>query len=152
MTDIHSQSDLSFFTRLHPDRLSLPGNFTKNTDVVIIQVYDNEVEGQLLESIFLSKHPKDIPGLTEPVSINTTIDAYNDRAEIKMTSNKLAMFVVLTCRAQGRFSENAVVLRPGEAKVKLVWMKSMTVATSTCANSPILLDGSLSTHDRHGES
>jgi hypothetical protein len=83
-------------------------------------VGDNASSRQLLESTFLPKHPKDIPELRIPVSIVVeSIEALNKHAaEIRLRSDHLALFVVLTTRAQGRFSENAFALRPMETKVR----------------------------------
>jgi len=98
---------------------------------VTIQVYDAGITSQLLESIFLLKHPKDITGLKRSVSIRTLIGVVGDAAEITMTSDYLALFVVLTCRAQGRFSENAFVLRPGEKKVSIPDMQGMYTSSNS---------------------
>jgi hypothetical protein len=54
-----------------------------------------------------------------PVSIvvESVTPLSNHAAEIRLRSDHLALFVVLTTRAQGRFSENAFILRPTETKV-----------------------------------
>ena len=114
-----------------PDRFSLPPDFTRNADAVTIQVYEAGVTSQLLESIFLLKHPKEIKRLKRSVSIRALIDAVGDTAEITMTSDYLALFVVLTCRAQGRFSDNAFVLRPGKKKVSIPGMQSMRTSPNS---------------------
>jgi hypothetical protein len=41
-------------------------------------------------------------------------------AQITLQCDRLALFVVLTTQAQGRFSENAFVLRPMQRKVRLI--------------------------------
>lgn len=86
----------------------------------MIEVGDSASERQILESTFLSKHPKEVPGLSIPVSIVVeAIERLNgNQAEIRLKSDQLALFVVLTTRAQGRFSENAFILRPMETKVR----------------------------------
>lgn len=102
-----------------PDRLKLPHEFSGGADAIIIKADDINKGTILLDSIFLPKHPKDIERLRKPISIEIkSIDSIDDYAIINMTSDELALFVVLTCRAQGRFSENAFVLRPGKDKVR----------------------------------
>lgn len=115
------------------DRFKLPQDFTRNADAVTIQVYDNEVERKLLENIFLLNHPKDIAGLHNPVSIEHSIVAAGDRADIRLTSDQLALFVVLTSRAQGRFSENGFVLKPGEEKVSIISFETYPLGSNAHA-------------------
>jgi len=105
--------------RRNIDRFQFPPNTTSPCDVFTIQVFDQADGSLLVDNIFLQKHPKDMAGLRVPISINSSVEAVGDLAEVRVTSDNLALFVVLTSRAQGRFSENAFVLRPHEEKVRI---------------------------------
>ncbi len=97
-----------------------------NDPIILIKVYDSISERSIFESTFLPSLPKDIPGLRTPVLIKVeSIEILEDSvAEIRLSSNQLALFVVLTTRAQGRFSENAFVLRPMESRVSPLQLSS----------------------------
>lgn len=75
-----------------------------------------------MESTYLPSLPKDLPGIETPISVQVeAISIVDDSTvEIIVSSVDLALFVVLTTRAQGRFSENAFVLRPNQPKVSLI--------------------------------
>jgi len=40
---------------------------------------------------------------------------------VTLTSDKFALFVTLTTRAQGRFNENAFLMYPGKKQVQFLW-------------------------------
>lgn len=68
------------------------------------------------DNAFLRAVPKDIPGLTTQNVTITTVVSPNDNgsASITLQSDFLALYVTLTTSAQGRFSENALHLRPSQ--------------------------------------
>ena len=98
---------------------SLPNRIRIGNEVILIRVRDEKSSRVLQENIFLWDMPKDIVGLTEPVFVEVqSVEAAADGTVfVTLRSNRLALFVVLTTRAQGRFSENAFALRPLESKV-----------------------------------
>jgi hypothetical protein len=73
----------------------------------------------MYENVFLWEMPGDMTGLAKPVSIKVhSLQAVDDgTAKMVLKSDQLALFVVLTARAQGRFSNNAFLLLPGQLKV-----------------------------------
>jgi hypothetical protein len=97
----------------------LPTNIRIGNEVILIRVRDEKSSRVLQENTFLWDMPKDIVGLTEPVSVEVqSVEAAADGTVfVTLKSNRLALFVVLTTRAQGRFSENSFALRPMESKV-----------------------------------
>jgi hypothetical protein len=70
------------------------------------------------ENIFIWKMPKSITGLTQPVSIRVSVEEKDGSAVVSLSSSHPAMYVVLTTKEQGRFTENAFFLRPIQAKVR----------------------------------
>ena len=106
---------LCFFLVWYP----LPRNIRIGNDVLLISVHDKNNLDLLQETVFLWDMPKNIPGLHAPVSvvIESIRTTTNGTALVTMQSDHLALFVVLTTRAQGRFSENSFSLRPKEPKV-----------------------------------
>ena len=92
---------------------------TTKTDVVLLRLEDAEAKNQLCENTFLNRMPKQIDGLATPVNIKLNIvkKSTDEYATIGVRSDNLALYVVLTTRAQGRFSDNAFSLRPFETKV-----------------------------------
>ena len=112
-----------YFILFFSDRFSLPETVAVGDPTLIINVYNETSAEMLLESVVLPKHPKDIPGLNTPVKIvvESIRLLYDSVAQITLRSDRLALFVVLTTRAQGRFSENAFVLRPMQRKVRSIF-------------------------------
>ena len=112
------------------DWFDLPLDFTLETQIILIQLkvqlpsslvpFDHRVS----ETIFLEDMPKRLKGLQSPVNIEI-LDIYetnNGDAAIILTSDKLALFVLLTTRAEGIFSDNCFFLRPLENKVSMRMM------------------------------
>eukprot|EP00536_Pseudo-nitzschia_multiseries_P017061 jgi/Psemu1/70068/estExt_Genemark1.C_13600007 len=101
----------------------LPDDFTSSTQVVLLElnVQDDYLGAPGLrtsETVYLKDVPKRIKGLRSPVrieilEIHQTMNGY---ATLVLRSDKLALFVVLTTRAEGVFSDNAFFLRPFENK------------------------------------
>lgn len=99
----------------------LPLNFTSGIQVTLITLkvnYDPVVSSnhRISESVYLKDMPKNIKGLHKPVNIEI-VDIYSTKsgdAAIVLKSDKLALFVVLTTRAEGLFSKNCITLRPFE--------------------------------------
>jgi Ig-fold domain len=90
-------------------------------DAMIIRV-SNSKDGSILmeDSVFLWKTlPKFIANLRLKVDVTVkSIKPGPDQstAVVSLSSNGLALYVVLTARAPGRFEENAIVLRPSELR------------------------------------
>ena len=115
----------------------LPNDFRVGGEVILISVQDKEKSTVLQENVYLWNMPKNIPGLEEPVSVHVqSVEAGADgSAMVTLKSDRLALFVVLTTRAQGRFSENAFSLYPMKSKVRRVTMGA-TGFESCLLNAP----------------
>ena len=106
------------------DWFSLPVNFTSHIQVILVRlkVYNHPFTSAyalISESVYLKDMPKNIKGLHSLVEISI-VDirlTKNGDAEIVLESDKLALFVYLTTRAQGFFVHNCVTLRPFEKNV-----------------------------------
>jgi hypothetical protein len=115
----------------------LPSTLTQNADdIILIRLSQQEevhlsrtgiVSADLSESVYLQAMPKDIVGLQQPTKIEILSIHYQHQhmdhgqpstATIELRSDRLAVFVVLTTRAQGRFTDNCFTLRPMEKKVR----------------------------------
>lgn len=72
---------------------------------------------------FLWGFPKAIPNLVATQVVITIHSVKpgpnNNSAVVAISSDALALYVVLTTKASGRFDENAFVLRPHETKVSV---------------------------------
>ena len=103
-------------------RFQYPQEWTSSEfDAILIKVDDADSGASLMkDSAFLWDFPRAIPNLlTTTVSINIdSIKVGLDKtmAIVSLSSDALALYVVLTTKAPGRFSENAFVLRPNEPK------------------------------------
>mmetsp|Transcript_2956 Transcript_2956/g.6363 ORF Transcript_2956/g.6363 Transcript_2956/m.6363 type:complete len:172 (-) Transcript_2956:899-1414(-) len=108
------------------DWFELPFNFTLDTQVILVKLNvhgDSFVtsDPMVSETVYLKDMPKSIKGLHNPVLIEI-LDIHgtqNGDAAIILRSDKLALFVVLTTRAEGVFSDNCFFLRPSENKVSI---------------------------------
>jgi len=104
-------------------RFQAPREWTSNEfDTIILRVTDAKSGSTLMaDSAFLWGLPKSIPNLmTTRVSVTIhSIEASADKSSaiISLSSDALALYVVLTTQAPGRFDENAFVLRANERKV-----------------------------------
>ena len=102
---------------------------------------DGEGASQPLESLpaetgststgaVLSKNllPLTAPGmlLLPPVTITTSID---DNGTITLEANATAVFVWLSTLAQGRFTQNGIVLRPGTTTIKFIPIGALDLDT-----------------------
>ena len=97
---------------------------TSNIQVTLIQlkVYRHDSidpNPRISDSVYLKDMPKNIKGLHKQVHIDIVhIRGTDDgNAEIVLASGDLALFVVLTTRAEGIFSRNCITLRPFENTV-----------------------------------
>ena len=76
----------------------------------------------MADSAFLWTFPKDIPNLLATkvtVTIHSIqLGADKTSAMVVVSSDALALYVVLTTKAAGRFKENAFALRPHLKKVR----------------------------------
>lgn len=97
------------------ERFELPDtDELSRSDVILIRVQD-ESNGKVLmkDNAFLKDVPSSISGLTnQNVTITTSVSSNGRGATVSVTSDSLALYVTLTTTAQGRFSENALHLRP----------------------------------------
>ena len=112
---------------------SLPDSYqSARNDVLLVGVSSDTGAKLAGESIFLWNMPKAIPGLWDhPASITVqSIRAdTNGTAIITLLSDRLALYVILSTEAQGRFTENAFALRPTQPKVcSFVLCKSELIA------------------------
>lgn len=106
------------------DWFELPFDFTSGIQVILVRLevfHDSFVSSnpRISESVYLKDMPKNIKGLENPIQIEI-LDIFvtkNGDATIVLESDKLALFVVLTTRAEGRFSQNCITLRPSESRV-----------------------------------
>jgi len=102
----------------------LPSDFTSDVQVTLVRLevcHDPTVSSdpRISESVYLTDMPKSIKGLKDPIHIEI-VDIHateNGDAAIVLESDKLALYVVLTTRAEGLFSHNCISLRPFEKKV-----------------------------------
>ena len=114
---------MSFFFRFYSNHGSawfpLPGEIRQGNEVVLISVQDESSKEMVAENVFLWSLPKDIVGLGNNVSISVhSIKKLSDsEALVTLQSDRLAIFVTLTTRAQGRFSKNCFTLKPLQATV-----------------------------------
>jgi hypothetical protein len=99
------------------DHFSLPSDLNLTYDTVLIRV-DNDRDRStplMKETLFLWDMPLSMKGLMA-FPVQTTIDSVregaNGTAVVSLHSDGLALFVCLTTTAQGRFIDNAFVLRP----------------------------------------
>lgn len=102
----------------------LPHNFTSNIQVTLtrLKVYCHDSldsNPRISDSVYLKDLPKNIKGLHNRVHIDVIHIRETDAgdAEIVLASESLALFVVLTTRAEGIFSRNCITLRPFENSV-----------------------------------
>lgn len=96
------------------ERFELETTQLARAEVVLIRIQD-KTSGTILmkDNAFLQAVPKDIPGLKHHVSITTAVSQSSDgKAIVTLESDFVALYVTLTSAAQGRFSENALHLRP----------------------------------------
>ena len=101
-----------------------------NKDTLVVTVIDkNEVDLIMDQNVVLLTVPWNLTGLpTDPnVRIISIENDENGNADITVTSDKMALYVVLTTSAQGRLEENAFPLHDGQVKVRYVIFYCMTV-------------------------
>jgi hypothetical protein len=109
------------------DWFELPFDFTSGIQIALVRLeifHDSFASSnpRISESVFLKDMPKNIKGLENPIQIEI-LDIHatkNGDATIVLESDKLALFVVLTTRAEGRFSQNCITLRPSESRVSTI--------------------------------
>ena len=110
-------------------RFQAPKEWTSDQyDTILIKVSDSTTGTTFMaDSAFLWGLPKAIPNLFE-TKVAVTIDSIlpspdNEYAVVSVSSDALALYVVLTTQAAGRFQENAFVLRPHQPKVSQTWAR-----------------------------
>jgi beta-mannosidase len=103
----------------------LPAEYISSHNQVTLITLKTDVSGSssplISESVFLPTMPKNITGLHSSVSIKilSIEDTSKGGALVSLESDRLALYVVLTTRADGRFSENCFALRPLQKKVNV---------------------------------
>jgi beta-mannosidase len=101
----------------------LPAEYISPANQVTLITLKTNVSGSsnlmTSESVFLQTMPKNLTGLHNSVSIKIlSIEGTNrGSALVSLESDRLALYVVLTTRAEGRFYENSFALRPLHKKV-----------------------------------
>ena len=103
-------------------RFNLPNEVRLPTsDVLLIHVSDDDSGMTLMkESTSLLVMPKNLRGLSQPVSIQIlSVEKSDDvgSATVSLVSDRMAVYIVLTTRAQGRFLDNVFALRANQEKV-----------------------------------
>ena len=103
------------------DWFKLPVDFTSDIQIILVRlnVHHNHFissSHDFSESVYLKDMPKNIKGLQSSVNIEIVEirASKNGDAVIVLQSDQLALFVVLTTRAEGHFSRNCFALRPFE--------------------------------------
>lgn len=121
----------------------LPVDFIGENQVVLIDMEagtPGSTSRVSTESVFLETMPKNITGLGNSVSIKIMAVQGTDagHALVSLETDRLALFVVLTTRAKGRFVENCFALRPLQKKVCINCWK-IRVDSSACITHLIYL-------------
>jgi len=108
---------------IHTARFEMPADWDEGKiDAIILSVHDAKENSiaWMEESVYLSTEPLHMANLRSiPVHIAHAIDSIAGNATaatVSISSDVLALYVVLTTKASGRFSDNAFVLRPGQRK------------------------------------
>jgi hypothetical protein len=92
---------------------------------VIVAADDGSASGNGAQTVSRNTSPfvapKAMQGLPA-TAVTATVGAKHsdDTVPITLTANATALYVVLTTRAQGRFSDNAVVLEAGQKVVEFL--------------------------------
>lgn len=110
------------FCGIELERFSMPPDWQSIYDTVLISIEGDRNLLVMEDSIFLWKMPASIAGLLHPVtiSIDSVQQGANGTAVVALSTSGLALYVVLTTRAQGRFCENAFVLKPNISRVRAI--------------------------------
>ena len=110
------------------DHYSMPPDWQSSYEAALIRIEYDRHMSVMEETVFLWKMPRYISGLLQPVliSIDSVRQGANGTAVVSLSTTALALYVVLTSRAQGRFNENAVVLKPMVPRVRAImfWILS----------------------------
>lgn len=100
-------------------QLETSSQMSQHAEVILIRVEDKNGEILMNDNAFLWQVPSAINGLTQKVNITATVsDSGDGNALVSLQSDVLALYVVLTTRVPGRFSENALHLRPSNKTVR----------------------------------
>ena len=103
----------------------LPSDFVVNENQVVLitleSSFDSPTRAAVSDSVYLNAMPKDLKGLEARVTIKVLSIEKTEKgtALLSLESDRLALFVVLTTRAEGRFADNCFTLRPLQKKVRL---------------------------------
>ena len=89
----------------------LPDMFQDGADVILLQSLHSSSDALA----FLWNVPRDMPRLSQAVtfSVNVQPSPTSRSVTLRLTSDHLALYVVLSTAAEGRFSDNAFHMRPG---------------------------------------
>ena len=102
----------------------LPNDFVVNDNQVVLITLESSVGDSnaalVSDTVYLNSMPKDLKGLNARVTIKVLSIEKTDKgtALLSLESDRLALFVVLTTRAEGRFADNCFTLRPKQKKVR----------------------------------
>ena len=103
-------------------RFQLPQNWTQlDADVILLDVFDIDTQAPLVDtSAFLWKTPAESAMTRKPrlqiVRKRQKPQKATYRKEFQVVSDRLALYVVLSTQATGRFDWNAFHVRPGEPR------------------------------------
>ena len=89
----------------------LPDGFQDDADVILLQ----SLHGSSGTGAFLWNVPRDMHRLSVPVTFSVVVEPLSTSrsAYVRLTSDRLALYVVLSTAADGQFSDNAFHMRPG---------------------------------------
>ncbi|KAL3920780.1 MAG: hypothetical protein SGILL_003085 [Bacillariaceae sp.] len=105
------------------DWFQLPDSYSPKDNQVVLVTSKTSVDGSaqltVSESVYLTAMPKVMNGLATRVTIKVLSIESTDRgtALVSLESDRLALFVVLTTRAEGRFTDNCFTLRPLQKRI-----------------------------------
>ena len=87
-------------------------------DAVVIRVIDDDNNELMGENISLFAPPKDITlSQDASITIKSIIQKKDGDVEVTLQSDKIVLYVMLSCQIEGQFEDNAFLMRPGKNKV-----------------------------------
>jgi len=100
-------------------RFTLSPGFIDSTDVVLIRIEDRRTGDLLMGSTaLLQVPPRLLTRLSDQVNITVQVEELRSGgATLRLSADRLALYVLVSTQAEGRFSDNTFHLRPHEQKV-----------------------------------
>ena len=92
-------------------------DFDTYCNVIVLTVADDNNNELMGKNLSLFAPPKQLQ-LPSPIITVVSIEVYlSGTAEIMLHSNKLALYVFLSCQVKGQFEDNAFFMEPNKLKV-----------------------------------